>query len=435
MNYLLTVLSRFIMRLEYIGFRKSQTPEKFHLNTVREYASLGIAAILLMSWGPVYSFGYSANLVGGKNTFSGFVTTTKSTPSTDKTISVVSSTKGDTSKKTVDETATPTDREFATISVDTTLSKQLVMEAIQSPVTGQIKEDLADPLDSSAENPLVTVREEFLGIDYGWPPIQTLADDPGAPIKLAAPDNVIKIKFRDGHHIRLVREDPRDRDSRLIPMDLKGNALTSALARDILKRFEKGTWARTHIPNEKQLDELRAKTMKLLGESVPDLNLYFSLLLPDDIAAKDAIQWFKILDEVESAREMPDYYLANAPDYSEYRGGQIVTIGDVTFELENDYQRYLEPAPVGVDAYYAWQKLGGNGAGVNVVDIESAFDRNHPDLPQITEDGVPFAIGNVESKNINHGSATLGVIVGLDNGDEAVKGIAHMMRPPSLFPN
>ena len=461
LNHLQNILTQSIMRLGDIHLRKSKFLGDFRLNTLRGCASSGIAAFLFISWIQVNSFGYSDKLVGGKNSSMGFVTTTKLEPSTSPQKTIDFTRKRENAKPTVNALATTTKRVsstsqkdpveysakrdggkttgdgFASItqresadsstSADTVPLKHTLVETIQTPITDNVKVIETKPVGGDTGKPTILVPVDPPNVDLDRVPIQPPTDTPGDRIKLPAPHNVIKIKFHDGFRIRLVREDPRDRNSRLVPKDLNGKALTSPLAQEVLKKVEQGKWARTHIPNEKQLDELRAKTSKILGDQMPDLNLYFSLLLPKDIEAKEVIRWFKMLKEVESARLKPDYYLAVAPDYSEYQDGQTHTLGDTTYVVEDDYQRYLEPAPVGVDAYYAWQFPGGDGAGVSVVDIESAFDRNHPDLPQVTEDGTPFP-GNIELKHINHGTATLGVIVGLDNG-EGVKGIAHAATP------
>ena len=36
-------------------------------------------------------------------------------------------------------------------------------------------------------------------------------------------------------------------------------------------------------------------------------------------------------------------------------------------------QGYLRPAPEGVDAYWAWQRPGGAGQGVTVIDVEGSW--------------------------------------------------------------
>lgn len=47
-------------------------------------------------------------------------------------------------------------------------------------------------------------------------------------------------------------------------------------------------------------------------------------------------------------------------------------------------QGYIDPAPRGIDAKYAWTFPGGDGAGTNVVDIERGWDLKHEDLVRFT---------------------------------------------------
>ena len=43
-------------------------------------------------------------------------------------------------------------------------------------------------------------------------------------------------------------------------------------------------------------------------------------------------------------------------------------------------QDYLDAAPTGIDARYAWTFAGGDGAGQRVVDMERGWTFNHEDL-------------------------------------------------------
>jgi hypothetical protein len=43
-------------------------------------------------------------------------------------------------------------------------------------------------------------------------------------------------------------------------------------------------------------------------------------------------------------------------------------------------QGYLNAAPQGINARYAWGFAGGDGAGANIVDVEQGWDLNHEDL-------------------------------------------------------
>jgi subtilase family protein len=70
-------------------------------------------------------------------------------------------------------------------------------------------------------------------------------------------------------------------------------------------------------------------------------------------------------------------------------------------------QGYLDAAPGGIDARYAWTQSGGRGAGVQIIDVEGAWRFSHEDLTQ-NQGGV---IGGTQSTDINwrnHGTAVAG---------------------------
>lgn len=77
-------------------------------------------------------------------------------------------------------------------------------------------------------------------------------------------------------------------------------------------------------------------------------------------------------------------------------------------------QGYLNAAPVGVDAKYAWTRPGGRGDGVRIIDIEGAWNFTHEDLLQ-NQGGV---VGGSPTTNLgwrNHGTAVVGEIGGDEN--------------------
>ena len=90
-----------------------------------------------------------------------------------------------------------------------------------------------------------------------------------------------------------------------------------------------------------------------------------------------------------------------------------VTPGDDPLFLD---QRYLQPAPDGVDAVAAWGFRGGRGEGVQFVDVEEAWRWTHEDLDAL---GVTLLCNaNRDGRNGfpgDHGNATLGVVAGVDN--------------------
>jgi len=85
-------------------------------------------------------------------------------------------------------------------------------------------------------------------------------------------------------------------------------------------------------------------------------------------------------------------------------------------------QGYLEAAPVGVDARYAWTLPGGHGEDVRIIDIEGAWNFMHEDLLG-NQGGV---IGGTQDEGLewrDHGTAVSGVF-GADLNDFGVTGIA-----------
>ena len=74
-------------------------------------------------------------------------------------------------------------------------------------------------------------------------------------------------------------------------------------------------------------------------------------------------------------------------------------------------QGYLDPAPDGIDAEYAWNFPGGDGAGQALVDMEWGWTFNHEDL---AAHGITL-ISGLNHSYYHHGSAVLGEIAAVDN--------------------
>ncbi len=72
-------------------------------------------------------------------------------------------------------------------------------------------------------------------------------------------------------------------------------------------------------------------------------------------------------------------------------------------------QRYLNPAPVGIDAYHAWGFPGGKGGGIKIVDVERSARQDHEDFPS-------FFYYDGTATTGDHGTAVIGQLVGQDNG-------------------
>jgi hypothetical protein len=82
-------------------------------------------------------------------------------------------------------------------------------------------------------------------------------------------------------------------------------------------------------------------------------------------------------------------------------------------------QAYLDAAPGGVDARFAWTKPGGHGGNVRVVDLEWGWNFSHEDLLQ-NQGGIVAGAGAADT---DHGTCVIGEISG-DRNNVGVMGIA-----------
>jgi subtilase family protein len=74
-------------------------------------------------------------------------------------------------------------------------------------------------------------------------------------------------------------------------------------------------------------------------------------------------------------------------------------------------QGYLDSAPNGIDARYAWGFAGGDGAGVGFVDMEQGWNLNHEDLAAA---GISV-ISGINNAYRWHGTSVLGEVRMVDN--------------------
>ena len=88
------------------------------------------------------------------------------------------------------------------------------------------------------------------------------------------------------------------------------------------------------------------------------------------------------------------------------------------------YQGYLDPAPDGIDAEYAWTFVGGDGEGQQLIDLEKGWTLNHEDL---AAHGAVVLHGMVLDSSRAHGTAVLGIICAVPNGVGCV-GIAPRLK-------
>ena len=75
-------------------------------------------------------------------------------------------------------------------------------------------------------------------------------------------------------------------------------------------------------------------------------------------------------------------------------------------------QDYLDAAPIGIDARYAWGFGGGDGAGQQFIDMERGWTLNHEDL---SSQGAALLHGTLLDSSRSHGTSVLGEICSVDN--------------------
>lgn len=178
-------------------------------------------------------------------------------------------------------------------------------------------------------------------------------------------------------------------------------------------------------------DRIQAQTASLaaeIGAEVVDLSIYYRVEAPDE--RLDALaEQLQQLDSVEAAYVKPPAELPQILN-------DMVPLAEEPPVHTPDFaarQGYLQAAPGGIDAHYAWTLAGGSGAGIRIIDIEGAWHFMHEDLAQ-NQGGV---VGGNQSTDIgwrNHGTA----VVGEFGGDRTTFGITGIcpdanVRAISIF--
>ena len=220
---------------------------------------------------------------------------------------------------------------------------------------------------------------------------------------------IVQVKFRDTYRMRLRAGVLIDLDEQATQDDLM------ALQHATQRAAQTATWSRAHDVEEETLDMLRAQGEANTGETLADINNYYHLVLPDDWSAQDAIAQLESNPLVERVMRIPVAIPANFTFEYQDPGG-------ITGNPASDaYQRYLDPAPDGIDARYAWNGGGGTGSGISICDIEQDHNPDHADLPPISIQG---ALITFPGQDDNHGTAVLGIVAARNDG-LGVTGIAY----------
>lgn len=167
-----------------------------------------------------------------------------------------------------------------------------------------------------------------------------------------------------------------------------------------------------------QQEMLAESAESVMDVPMPELSRFYKLEV-DEERAQEAAEAMAHLSQVDASYVKPG---AEPPVMLDehVRLKQDEPTATVTPDFVSR-QNYLEPSPIGVDAYWAYERAGGRGQDVRIIDIEGAWRFSHEDLRQI-QGGV---VGGTESTELgwrNHGTAVLGVYSG-DHNSFGISGI------------
>jgi len=200
----------------------------------------------------------------------------------------------------------------------------------------------------------------------------------------------VVVKFRDDAQVRLSSGRMASLSSQ--PTS-EVNAILQPYADKSLQRLIKSISA-SKLDRDREILQTKAR------RALADLNGYYQIGVTDRYEAANLINRLNALDIVEIA------YFEPVPEVA----------GDIS-PTTPDYeasQDYLEPAPNGVDAFFAKTQPGGDGTGVKIIDIEYNWQTTHEDLDKAVGGVIgPYPGGGSSS---DHGTAVIGEMIAGDNG-------------------
>ncbi|KUL40967.1 S8 family peptidase [Streptomyces regalis] len=154
------------------------------------------------------------------------------------------------------------------------------------------------------------------------------------------------------------------------------------------------------------------------AEDVPDLALFYRAR-GGESRAEELRARIAALPGIDTAYVKPGAVPASIGQVGE--DGRRLKEGAPVTPDYSGRQGYLRPAPEGIDAHWAWQRPGGTGQGVTVIDVEGSWQLGHEDLAAKLA-GVVVGTPLADLAWRNHGTAVIGVIGG-DRGEYGITGI------------
>ena len=197
----------------------------------------------------------------------------------------------------------------------------------------------------------------------------------------------------------------------------------------VVIRFREGVKLKEPNP-EKQIEQQGIGPWKKLSQAFPDLKLSPVFKEPNQEMISDLIKRAVENDPTYSQVDFSVFYYVDAPPGTDLVSLVKVLLGwnsiqeayidqsgpDPVVNAADDprstSQGYLDPAPDGIDAEYAWGFTGGDGAGQRVIDLEQGWTLNHED---IVTHGASLLHGTLADSSRGHGTSVLGEVCAADN--------------------
>jgi len=240
------------------------------------------------------------------------------------------------------------------------------------------------------------------------------------------------IKFAEGSHVRLVNGKlvmqpvdnamAKEEQSRLERAGVKwgeANAQLNKVIAIIERAKAKAGFELAYMFQEEKgqnksdnqfIEKVRLEQQA--GEELADLDLYYIMYANNFMDAAYEEQLLNELNGIPLIEQAYPAVIAKGANSKTMQRPSFISI-PVTPNI-SDQQGYLDAAPRGLDARYAWTIPGGRGDGIRVIDVEYDWVTDHEDFPS------NYFIGGRRSPYIeelsNHGTAVMGVLASPDNG-------------------
>ncbi len=232
--------------------------------------------------------------------------------------------------------------------------------------------------------------------------------------------NGIVVKFKENQKIRLqqnkfVNLSPQTDKATQLEID-EINWLTETVKAKQQRLFNQNS--------EQELDNSRQTGEDNTFKELPDLNSYFII----ELKGLNKLQVEYLVDELNNLNVVEIAYVPSK--FSLPVIGKPQDKAPVTGNLTTR-QGYLDAAPAGIDARWAWQNRKARGNGIRLTDIEYAWNLDHEDLgfdstDILNPDEAIYLDQDFRSKATKHGTAVMGELIGANN-TYGVTGIANQV--------